>query len=267
MLEKQAFDGIRVQIGGEKPYTVYIPTTTSVQLFFDFYESTEDACLPLIYEPGDRVLDSGAGIGFITSHIAALADSVLGVEALPAYLATARLNTQNCANVALLEGALGLDDKRVTFYERQLAYASSKLDNTIAHDPIAQEFEAIGLNINDLIAGFDINALHLDLEGSEVELLEGTDLARINKVSLETHQYIYGKNGTARIMAALFRGGLIPYLVNRPNVSLDDRDTFAMSWMRPEIVARKQEQFKNFSHRTIRFADLELQLLPRKLGE
>ncbi len=265
MGEQKEFHGLQIDTGSG--HIVHIPFTTCWQLFNDFYETTEHACLPLIYEKSDRVLDSGAGLGYISLEIAHLADFVAGVEALPNCADVARLNTQHRPNVLIVDGALGLSDKPVTFHHRYLEYASSIYDTTIAHDPIAQSFEVPGVDINRLIGELNLNCLHLDLEGGEVDLLEGVNLSPIHKVTLETHQYVYGQDGTARIMAALFRGGLIPYLVNRPHVSLDNQDTYVMAWMRPGIVTNQREWFKGFKHRTIRFADLELKMIARPLEE
>ena len=260
-------DCLRVQVGNVGSsdfYTLYIPTRLNAELFFDFYEKNEADCLPLLYEKGDRVLDSGAGIGYITRLISKFADFVLGVEAMGNSLAYAKLNTGGCKNVTLLEGALGLSSGLVEFHMRQLSYASSLIDNEHgAHDPILQSVMVEGLDANDLIRAYDINCLHLDLEGSEIELLEGLDLSRIQKVTWESHQYIYGKPGTARIVAALLRNGFIPLLENVPYISVDGADTFIMAWARPDIVARKFEQFGGFTHRTIHFLDMGIDMIPR----
>ncbi len=59
-------------------------------------------------QPGDRVLDLGAGLGYSAAVIGRMAGTVVAVEADPALAAaaTARLAGQGIANVSVREGAL-----------------------------------------------------------------------------------------------------------------------------------------------------------------
>jgi len=164
------------------------------------YERPELRALPQFLEPADRVLELGAGIGYISSYAARVIGvaHVTCVEANPklaAYIRRAHdmqglRNTavRNC--VALPGGASMAPDKTMDFYIRE-PFWSSSLDpgrDVIAVEKVEQVY------LPDLIAEAEATALIVDIEGGERDIFVGGDMGSLRKIYVELHtRYIRPK--------------------------------------------------------------------------
>ena len=222
---------------------VNVPLSILMSLFVDFYECNEAPAVSIMYDKSDRVLDAGAGIGYITSLIADRAEFVVGVEGigLLAEIAVGNLSLNNRLNAIIVNNALGLDDKPVTFYERHLVYASS---TGPSHDSVMNETIIDSINANTLIAQYNLNALHFDLEGTEADLLDGIDLTPIRKVFLETHPHIYGSDGIRRIILRLRDHGLEPFLLGNPHGNAFPWQSCTIGFTRAELIPALRERIQ-----------------------
>src|SRR5512139_502967 len=118
-----------------------VPYETQAALFVDFYEKNEIPATGFFYEPDDRVLDCGAGIGVVSCLLAKRTAYVVAVEALPEIAEVARLNLGMnwCENVTIVNAALVGDHQATAkFNRRTLVYASSLQES---HDEVNSTFE------------------------------------------------------------------------------------------------------------------------------
>lgn len=174
------------------------------------YEANEARRVRRAIRPGDRVLELGSGLGIVTSIIAAIDGvCVWSFEADPETVRLARrvIDTNCGANVILANGILATGPSRsVAFYQRADFWMSS----TFARQgPYERVVEIETGNIDAFIKQHRINALVMDIEGAELELLQHADLPGVERVFLELHDHLYGLGGVREISMALASKGLI----------------------------------------------------------
>ncbi|CAG0981768.1 MAG: FkbM family methyltransferase [Rhizobiaceae bacterium] len=174
------------------------------------YEANEARRIPRAIRPGDRVLELGAGLGVITSIIAAIDDvRVWSFEADPQTVQLAkRVIDLNCnGNVDLSNGILAAGPPRkISFYQRADFWMSSGF---VEQGPYERVIEITSRNVDAFIGKHGINVLVMDVEGAEFELLQNAELPRIERVFLELHDHLYGLAGVQAITTAMARRGLI----------------------------------------------------------
>lgn len=174
------------------------------------YEANEARRVARAIRPGDRVLELGAGLGVITSIIAAIKDvRVWSFEADPRTARLAeRVIARNCdGNVTVSNGILAAGpSKTVSFYRRADFWMSSGLAE---QGPYEEVIEIASRDIDAFIEQHCINALVMDVEGAELDLLKDALLPGIERVFLELHDHLYGLAGIQAITSAMARKGLI----------------------------------------------------------
>ncbi len=177
------------------------------------YERPEVTALPKFLDPADRVLELGAGIGYISSFAAAVIGvaHVTCIEANPVlagYIRRAhdRQGLRNTAvrNCVALPGGTALNpDKTMDFHIRE-PFWSSSLDpgrDVIAVEKVAQ------VHLSDLIAESDATTLIVDIEGGERDLFAGGDLGSVTKVYVELHTRYIRPRGIKACFDALSAHG------------------------------------------------------------
>ena len=177
------------------------------------YESKEaEAALKLV-RPGDRVLELGAGLGFMSTLLAMMRQGVRvdSFEAnptlIPVIRATHALNAvadRVTVHHALLAGRSG---PPVSFYERQNFLASS-LDPGVMAEGIIAEHAVPVRAINDELARLRPDVLVCDIEGAEADLLPQADLSGLRGAVVETHPQWIGQAGVRAVFDAFHRAGL-----------------------------------------------------------
>lgn len=171
------------------------------------YEMAELSLANRCLKPQDRVLDIGAGIGFLSAKLAQLSNvaAVLSVEANPMLIDTIR-DTADRNGVAskarCLHGILAenIAEPVVDFYIRKNFWASSMEAEGRAYVDVAQ-VPVLGLNA--VVAEFQPTLVICDIEGGELALLESLSPATIERIVIETHPGLYGPAGLARLFQAL----------------------------------------------------------------
>ena len=157
------------------------------------YERPELLATTKFLEPSDRVLELGAGIGYISTYVA----KTIGVEHITCVEANPKLSeyiqrvhalhelkqttVKNC--VALPGNAeLGTDSK-ADFFLRE-PFWSSSLDpdrDYLSSVQVSQE------NLSDLIEESGATAMIVDIEGGERDLFTGGNLGTVRKIYVELH--------------------------------------------------------------------------------
>ncbi|MCB2128349.1 MAG: FkbM family methyltransferase [Rhodobacteraceae bacterium] len=191
------------------------------------YELAEARELRRILRAGDRVLELGGGVGFL-STIAALSPGigrVVTVEASPKLIPmireTHRLNgvtgVEVIAGAAVAEGGGDID-----FFLRPHFWGSSLDANLRAY---SRAVKRPRIAVAPLIAGLRPSVIVCDIEGGEDGLFDGADLSPVRHMVIELHPKAYGEEGVDRVLAVLNAKGLRgdPTAPKRKGVVLLDR--------------------------------------------
>lgn len=176
------------------------------------YENHEADALLLHLRQGDRLLDLGAGLGFICALAAGLLGeaAVMGIEAGPETVRLARRNlaANGFPGVKVLKGAVvGTGAGEVEFGQRPAFWASA-LQGPDGWPENAEVIRVPARPIGKLLARFAPTVICCDIEGGELEVLT-QPLPGVRLVVVETHPAVYGQAGVARITAALEAQGFV----------------------------------------------------------
>jgi FkbM family methyltransferase len=174
------------------------------------YEGGEVAKTLEILQPGDRILELGGGIGYCAASLAAdpRVDGLCCVEAdpqlFPIIRETLRLNGVD--GVHLRWGAVtGEAGGSLPFHVRRSFWASSLKAGPL---PWTSRIMVPRLSLSRLIADVRPTVVLCDVEGGELDLFAGANLAGVRAVILELHPRVYGEEGTAQVLHALRQAGL-----------------------------------------------------------
>jgi FkbM family methyltransferase len=170
------------------------------------YETHEADALLLHLRPEDRLLDLGAGLGFICALAARVLGetSVLGIEAGPDTVKLARRNlaANGLDGVKVMRGAVvGEGEGEVEFGQRPAFWASA-LKGPEGWPENAEVIRVPARPIGKLLAKFAPTVICCDIEGGELQVLT-QPLPGVRLVVVETHPEVYGAAGVAQIGAAL----------------------------------------------------------------
>jgi FkbM family methyltransferase len=170
------------------------------------YENHEADALLLHLRPGDRMLDLGAGLGFICALAAGVLgeDAVLGVEAGPETVKLARRNlaANGFPGVKVLKGAVVASGEGEVEFGQRPAFWASALRGPEGWPENAEVIRVPARPLGKLLARFAPTVISCDIEGGELEVLV-EPLPGVRLVVVETHPLVYGDAGVARIVAAL----------------------------------------------------------------
>jgi FkbM family methyltransferase len=191
------------------------------------YELAEARALRRILRAGDRVLELGGGVGFL-STIAALVPGigrVVTVEASPKLVPmireTHRLNGVN--GVEVIEGAAVAEGgEDIDFFLRPHFWGSS-LDATLR--AYSRAVKRPRVPVVPLIAELRPTVIVCDIEGGEDGLFDAADLSSVRHAVIELHPKAYGEEGVDRVLGVLNAKGLHddPFAPKRKGVVLLDR--------------------------------------------
>ncbi len=139
------------------------------------YEREEIAALCALVRPGDTVLDVGANIGLHTLHLSRAVGPtgiVHSFEPDPANVAVLRDNVERngCTNVVVHPYGLGPADAQ----HRLFACAGNKGFQSLARLEWSTSEIVIDIKrASDVLAGIEIDAMKVDVEGAEAFVLAG----------------------------------------------------------------------------------------------
>lgn len=174
------------------------------------YENHEADALLLHLRPEDRLLDLGAGLGFICALAARVLGeaAVMGVEAGPETVKLARRNlaANGFPGVKVLRGAVVAGGEGEVEFGVRPAFWASSLRGPEGWPENAEVIRVPARPLGKLLARFTPTVISCDIEGGELEVLTGP-LPGVRLVVVETHPQVYGEAGVARIVAALAQQG------------------------------------------------------------
>lgn len=208
--------GIRVSADLED-----VPEKIRRQLYRSDYEKGELTQVRRALRADDRVLEVGAGIGFISLVCARICgpENVLSYEPNPAMKRVIEKNySLNGLRPTLRNKVLATEAGTVDFYFSDNVLSSSLIDRDHGgRTPV--EADAIG----EVVAAYGPSAIVMDVEGAETGLLRACDLSGIRTIVIEMHPHIVG---AAAIDA------LADFLENE-GLRLQDRDGKRYLFQRP----------------------------------
>ena len=176
------------------------------------YEALEARAALMRLRPGQRVLELGAGVGFIACLCARVAgaENVTTVEANPALLPVidGNLVRNGVAGVTVLHGAVGgMDggaeplafDAARSFWAGHIADEASKAERVV---------DVPNLGLGGLMAQARPDLVIMDIEGAEAHLFDAPWPAHVKAVMMELHPGRYPDTVIQRIVDCLSASGL-----------------------------------------------------------
>ena len=175
------------------------------------FEAEEASQIPRIVRPGDRVLEIGAGIGFISTLLSRQprVSAVIAVEANPHLIDyMARVHALNgVRKVRRLNAVLTNEARRsATFYLRRDFWMGSL---AAGPNPYLATVEVPTMNLDRLLREEAIDLVVCDVEGAETVLFRGADLAGVDRIFLELHDHVTGLSGVRGLFATLAGQGFV----------------------------------------------------------
>lgn len=173
------------------------------------FEAEEAAELPGIVEEGDRILEIGAGIGFISTLLARdpRVEQVFAYEANPDLMGyMADLHALNQVHTVERRNAVLTNDgdTKKTFYKRNDFWMGSLSKGP---NPYESEIVVPTAPLNMVLKSKRISMIVCDIEGAESFLFEDVDFADVSRVYLELHDHVTGLKGVARLFSAMEERG------------------------------------------------------------
>jgi FkbM family methyltransferase len=175
------------------------------------FETEEAGQIPYIVRPGDRVLEIGAGIGFISTLLARQrrVARVIAVEANPFLLEyMARLHARNRVRKVRRLNAVLTNEQVASapFYIRRDFWMGSLMPGP---NPYVATVEVPTLSLDALLRSEGIDLIVCDVEGAETVLFRGADLGGVDRIFLEMHDHVTGLSGIRRLFATMADHGFV----------------------------------------------------------
>lgn len=173
-------------------------------LYRGTYEEREYQVLSALLRPGDRVLELGSGLGFITVLCARLcgSDAVVTVEANPRmHGALAATFRRNRVSPTLLSGVVSRTAEPQPFFVNANFWSSSTYDRG------GQRLEVGSLAFTDLVAAHRPSVIVIDIEGGEVALIGLPVAPNVRMIVLELHAAVTGDSNAEAVRAWLIQEG------------------------------------------------------------
>jgi len=177
------------------------------------YEAKETAAVLAVVKPEDRVLELGAGIGYMSTlmarHIGPTA--ITSVEANPRLLPyIARVHALNgVARARVLHGMLGETAGTAPFYVRT-DFIGASADDFVGQgkDTPSTRYDVPVLHAQTVVDDLRPTVLVCDIEGAEATVLPLMDLSGLRAAILELHPQWVGAAGVGAVFDAMARAGL-----------------------------------------------------------
>jgi FkbM family methyltransferase len=181
---------------------------TARLLWSERYERGEARCLVAHLEAHDRVLEVGAGMGYLSTLCALRvgAAAVTAFEANPEQIPKIRRTyATNGVEPTLVHGLLAEGSGTSEFFLEERFVSSS----TVRRSEHGRAIQVPRYDVNQEIARLRPTLLVMDIEGGEAELvpLVRWDEASIRKIVIELHPAVLGAAGTRAVIERLQAAG------------------------------------------------------------
>lgn len=174
------------------------------------YENQEARSVLLSVDHGDRVLELGAGVGYIGALAGMIAgpQNVVSVEANPDLLEIIEDNFRrnDCGKIDLRHGAVIGDDhaaETISFRQARAFWASSLGEGA------GLKVDVPALKFSALMAEIRPNVVVMDVEGAEEAFFDAPWPDHVRVLLMEIHPKRYADTVVQKIFDCLSRSGLI----------------------------------------------------------
>lgn len=194
------------------------------------YERKECDAVQRVVRPGDRVLELGGGIGYMSTLLSVKkkVERVVSYEANPALIPYIRSlhEANDVTNVDLRNALLSTEaGDPVPFYVRKNFLASS-MDRDSDPESVVEEVPIMQHAIGPVIEAERPDVLVCDIEGAEAQLLPAGDWSCLRIAVIELHPQWIGQAGVQAVFDAMQRAGLTYF----PKASEAKVVTFRKGW-------------------------------------
>lgn len=196
-----------------------VPRRIRSLLFKSNYEESEYALTAPLLKHGERVVEIGTGIGFISllCSLACGADNVFSFEASPELEPVIRANYRLNGLVPNLRmRAVTVDGGPVAFYRDDHILSSSISERA----GLGQEIVVESDPLDDVIRDCRPTILIMDVEGAETALLASARLDGVRHIVVETHPHVTGEAPVQDMLASLSEQGFSVVRRDRRNLHL-----------------------------------------------
>jgi len=176
------------------------------------YEADEAQAAAMRLRPRQRVLELGAGIGYVASVCARIAgpENVTTVEANPLMLPVIRANLERngLGAVTLVHGAVGgmAGGAAPLALDRGRSFWAARIADEGAAPGTLVEVPHLGLG--DLLGRTRADVVIMDIEGAEEHLFDAPWPAHVRHVMMELHPGRYPDTAIKRIVDCMSESGL-----------------------------------------------------------
>lgn len=195
-LQTFTYRGVQLEIPG------HLLTARILDAFKkDYYEGAEADEVPHILQKGERVLEIGSAIGFLSTVVAktGLAERVIAVEANPELVALSRRTyALNGVNVDVYNELLSDEDGEGELFLHTDFWSSS----TVPWDG-GRRVAVPKRKFQDRLREWRPTCILVDIEGGEEHLFDGIDLTGVERIMLEMHQENIGRKGMKHVFDVL----------------------------------------------------------------
>jgi FkbM family methyltransferase len=165
------------------------------------YEDEEARQIPTLLRKGERIVELGAGVGYISTLCAKQnkVESIAVYEAHPDLISVIKRTHELNGVKSSVINAVVVPKKNspsMPFYIRDDFWASSLSSQPYGY---AQAVNVPTVSMAEVLAEHKPTMLIVDIEGGEIALFENVDLPGVRKVYLEVHPHIVGTAAVKRL--------------------------------------------------------------------
>lgn len=194
------------------------------------YERKECDAVSRVVHEGDRVLELGGGIGYMSTLLSVRRKvaRVVSYEANPAlisYIASVHAANE-VTNVEVRNALLTAEGGAPVDFHVRRNFLGSSMDREADPESITETVQIDQHRLSDVLEEVQPEVLVCDIEGAEADLLPAGDWSRLRCAIIELHPQWIGQSGVQVVFDAMHRAGLTYF----PKASEAKVVTFRKGW-------------------------------------
>lgn len=182
-----------------------LPKGVKRALYRGDYEHAERQLVKQFLKPDDRVLEVGSGIGLIAITCAKMVTQgkIVSYEANPELAGHLKRNIdRNGVDIEVHNRAISAVAGILPFHVHE-RFISSSLIKRAGTQRIEVQCDAL----KDVMASFEPNAIVMDIEGAETDVLPMADLSSVRIIIVELHPHISASEDVSHLIDSMGKMG------------------------------------------------------------